>query len=102
MEINEIVTHFSYSANSTMPRMSKFHDFLSGLPDLGAKPQKSMHSSDFILERMEVLMEALGHPERQFPSIHIAGTNGKGSVAAFCAAALQAQGYKVGKFTSPH
>lgn len=82
--------------------MSKFLDFLSGLPDLGAKPQKSMRSSDFTLERMEVLMETLGNPERQFPSIHIAGTNGKGSVAAFCDAALQAQGYKVGKFTSPH
>ena len=49
-----------------------------------------------------MLMQALGHPDRRYPSLHIAGTNGKGSVAVFCTATLQAQGYKVGRFTSPH
>lgn len=47
-------------------------------------------------------MEALGHPDRHNPNLHIAGTNGKGSVGAFCTATLQAQAYKVGRFTSPH
>jgi dihydrofolate synthase/folylpolyglutamate synthase len=61
-----------------------------------------MRSADFTSERINSLMDALGHPEQKYPSLHIAGTNGKGSVSAFCSAALVAQGYKVGKFTSPH
>ena len=48
------------------------------------------------------LAEALGHPERRFRSVHVAGTNGKGSSAHLLAAALQAAGYKVGLYTSPH
>ncbi len=46
--------------------------------------------------------ERLGHPEKKFPSIHIAGTNGKGSVAHFLAAIFTAQGWKTGLYTSPH
>ena len=48
------------------------------------------------------LAEALGHPERRFRSVHVAGTNGKGSSSHLLAAALQAAGYKVGLYTSPH
>lgn len=48
------------------------------------------------------LMEALGHPERKLKSIHVAGTNGKGSVSHFLASILQEAGYKVGLYTSPH
>ena len=48
------------------------------------------------------LAEALGHPERRFRSVHVAGTNGKGSSAHLLAAVLQAAGYKVGLYTSPH
>jgi len=44
----------------------------------------------------------LGHPERQFKSIHVAGTNGKGSTAHMIAAMLQQAGFKVGLYTSPH
>ena len=44
----------------------------------------------------------LGHPERHFPSIHVAGTNGKGSTCAFAAAELRARGLRVGVYTSPH
>jgi dihydrofolate synthase/folylpolyglutamate synthase len=51
---------------------------------------------------MYLFIENLGHPERAYPSIHIAGTKGKGSVASFCTAALMAGGYKVGLYTSPH
>lgn len=53
------------------------------------------------LERIEALMERLGHPERAYPVIHIAGTNGKGSVAAMVTDALVAQGLRVGLNTSP-
>jgi dihydrofolate synthase/folylpolyglutamate synthase len=49
-----------------------------------------------------VLAEALGHPEQQFRSVHVAGTNGKGSSSHLLAAVLQAAGYKVGLYTSPH
>ncbi len=54
------------------------------------------------LETMEVLCKALGHPEREFAVLHIAGTNGKGSVAALCEATLRTLGYPVGRYTSPH
>ncbi|MBJ6111183.1 bifunctional folylpolyglutamate synthase/dihydrofolate synthase [Hymenobacter sp. BT523] len=49
-----------------------------------------------------VLAEALGNPERRFRSVHVAGTNGKGSSSHLLAAVLQAAGYKVGLYTSPH
>lgn len=54
------------------------------------------------LNRTVALMEQLGNPHQRFKSIHIAGTNGKGSVAHMLAAILQAAGYKVGLHTSPH
>ena len=54
------------------------------------------------LERMLAFDEALGFPSKALKTIHIAGTNGKGSVANMLASALTSCGYKVGLFTSPH
>lgn len=54
------------------------------------------------LERIELLMERLGHPERRLKFIHIAGTNGKGSSCAFLSRTLRECGYHVGTFTSPY
>jgi dihydrofolate synthase/folylpolyglutamate synthase len=54
------------------------------------------------LERMFVALEALGHPERRYRSLHVAGTNGKGSTCAFASTALRAAGHRVGLYTSPH
>jgi dihydrofolate synthase / folylpolyglutamate synthase len=54
------------------------------------------------LEKISMLLAGLGNPERSYPSIHIAGTNGKGSVASMLAAVLQSSGLKVGLYTSPH
>ncbi|MCD6447089.1 MAG: bifunctional folylpolyglutamate synthase/dihydrofolate synthase [Candidatus Marinimicrobia bacterium] len=54
------------------------------------------------LQRCETLMEELDHPENSFSSIHIAGTNGKGTVTVVAAALLEAVGLKTGRFTSPH
>ena len=54
------------------------------------------------LEAMQSYAGFLGHPERQFRSIHVAGTNGKGSVCSMLAAALAASGLRVGLYTSPH
>lgn len=59
-------------------------------------------SHKFDLEHMRVLLKALEHPERKFPSVLIAGTNGKGSTAATLAAILQASKLKTGLYTSPH
>src|SRR5512144_1854721 len=56
----------------------------------------------FGLENIERLCEALGHPERSFRSILVAGTNGKGSVTAMTDTALRAAGYRAARYTSPH
>ena len=53
------------------------------------------------LDRIKRLVDALGRPEQHFPAVHIAGTNGKGSVAAMVSAILRASGYRAGRFTSP-
>ena len=56
----------------------------------------------FGLENISAIVERLGHPERAFRSIHIAGTNGKGSVTAMVDAALRAAGHRSARYTSPH
>lgn len=59
-------------------------------------------SHKFDLAHMRVLLAALDHPEKRFPSVLIAGTNGKGSTAATLASILQASGLRTGLYTSPH
>lgn len=54
------------------------------------------------LERMESMAQAMHNPHAKYPVIHIAGTNGKGSVSHMLSAVLQSAGFKVGLFTSPH
>jgi dihydrofolate synthase/folylpolyglutamate synthase len=54
------------------------------------------------LETTSSLLDSLGHPERHFATVHVGGTNGKGSTSAFLAAMLRAQGFRVGLYTSPH
>ena len=56
----------------------------------------------FGLDRMQGLAGALGHPERKYPVLHVAGTNGKGSVAAMLEAIFRAAGWRTGLYTSPH
>ncbi len=58
------------------------------------------HTKD--LKNTQILMEHLAHPESKFKSIHIGGTNGKGSTSSLIASVLQQAGYKVGLYTSPH
>lgn len=54
------------------------------------------------LERVEAFLGELGDPHRRLPALHVAGTNGKGSVCASLETVLRARGLKVGKYTSPH
>ena len=54
------------------------------------------------LDNIGTLVAALDFPERSFPSVHIAGTNGKGSVSAMVERGLRAAGYRTGRYTSPH
>jgi dihydrofolate synthase / folylpolyglutamate synthase len=61
-----------------------------------AKPRK------FDPAEMRTLMEALGNPQRRFPAVLVAGTNGKGSTAATLASIVQAAGYRTALYTSPH
>ena len=60
------------------------------------------HGIKLGLDTITALLDGLGHPERRFRSVHVGGTNGKGSTAAIAAAILQAAGYRVGLYTSPH
>ena len=77
-------------------------DYLYSFVDYSLKHSSELAKADFNLDRMFALMELLGNPQKQYPIIHVAGTKGKGSTSALCAAALQAAGYKVGLYTSPH
>ncbi|TRZ99588.1 MAG: bifunctional folylpolyglutamate synthase/dihydrofolate synthase [Nitrospiraceae bacterium] len=67
--------------------------YLYGLQSHGIKPG---------LTRTRVLLGSLGDPHRSFRSIHVGGTNGKGSTAAMIASVLGSRGYRVGLYTSPH
>jgi dihydrofolate synthase/folylpolyglutamate synthase len=73
--------------------MSPFLEYLYKLRNRG---------STYGLDRIKELTCALGNPEEAYPIIHVAGTNGKGSVCAMLASIYQTNGYKVGLFTSPH
>lgn len=68
-------------------------DWINGLVPFGIRPG---------LERINLLLERLGHPERRLKFIHVAGTNGKGSVCAYLTSVLIRCGYDVGTYTSPY
>ncbi len=77
-------------------------DYLYSFVDYSLKHISELAKAEFNLDRMFALMEELGDPQEKYPIIHVAGTKGKGSVSALCASALQAAGYKIGLYTSPH
>jgi dihydrofolate synthase/folylpolyglutamate synthase len=69
---------------------------------LAYQTQVHPQAIDLGLDRLQVVLERLQWRQPQIPVITVAGTNGKGSVSAYCAAILGAAGYRVGTFTSPH
>ncbi len=77
-------------------------DYIYSFVDYSKTHAANLAPENFDLRRMAALLELLGNPQEAFPSIHIAGTKGKGSTAAFCRSALTAAGYRTGLYTSPH
>ncbi len=77
-------------------------DYLYSFVDYSLKHSSELAKADFNLDRMFALMKSLGEPQTKYPIIHVAGTKGKGSTSALCAAGLMAAGYKTGLYTSPH
>jgi dihydrofolate synthase/folylpolyglutamate synthase len=76
-----------------LPDYAAVQEYLFGLKARGVR---------FGIDRMRLLSEAIGRPERDTPCIHVAGTNGKGSVSAMLEATLRAAGRRTGLYTSPH
>ena len=72
-----------------------------GLADFERSSHSPGHSS-FHLHRIGMLMERLGNPHLATPTVHVAGTKGKGSTAAMVTSILAAEGHTVGFFSSPH
>ena len=77
-------------------------DYIYSFIDYSLKRTFRYSPENFNLARMEKLAISLDNPHQQYPIIHVAGTKGKGSVAAMCSSALHAAGYRVGFYTSPH
>ncbi|KHN45687.1 Folylpolyglutamate synthase [Glycine soja] len=91
---------------SSHSEMKDFLDYLDSLKNYeksGVPKGAGTDSSDgFDLGRMRRLMERFGNPHSKFKAVHIAGTKGKGSTAAFVSNILRNEGYSVGCYTSPH
>lgn len=81
---------------------SQAEEYLSRLVDYEKIPGVSYASPDYNLKHVEYLLRLLGNPHLCARAIHIAGTKGKGSVAAMIAQVLTASGYNTGLYTSPH
>ena len=83
----------------------KYHDalrYLYSLVDYEKKRIERYSPREFKIERVQELLEALGNPQEQYPTLHIAGTKGKGSVSAVMALCAQTGGLRTGLYTSPH
>lgn len=76
-----------------MKKNKELYEYLYGLEKFGIL---------LGLDNIRIILSLLGNPEKSYPAIHIVGTNGKGSTAAFLTSILSNAGYKVGKYTSPH
>src|SRR5512147_2327088 len=86
----------------TDEQYQKTLEYLYSFVDFSLTRGARYSPEQFDLGRMHAFVQALGNPERSYPSIHVAGTKGKGSVSSMCTAALLAGGYRVGLYTSPH
>ncbi|KAK4436240.1 Dihydrofolate synthetase [Sesamum alatum] len=94
------------TALSESLELNEFMDYMENLKNYektGVPKGAGTDSDDgFDLGRMRRLLHNLGNPQSKFKAVHIAGTKGKGSTAAFLSSILRAEGYSVGCYTSPH
>jgi len=77
-------------------------DYLYSFVDYSRARVDTYSAEAFDLRRMVIFMNALGNPQNRYPTVHVTGTKGKGSVSAICASVLRAAGYRAGFYTSPH
>ncbi|KAJ6677269.1 FOLYLPOLYGLUTAMATE SYNTHASE-RELATED [Salix viminalis] len=100
------MTRFFFSKYTEEPEPKEFIDYLDSLKNyekLGVPKDAGTDSDDGLdLGRMRRLMDRLGNPQSKFKAVHVAGTKGKGSTAAFLSNILREEGYSVGCYTSPH
>jgi dihydrofolate synthase / folylpolyglutamate synthase len=92
----------SKKAPATIRTFQSAMQFLNCMTDYEKMTRVGYNTTNFSLTRMNRLLSALGNPHKQFRSVHIAGTKGKGSTAAMLAAMLANSELKVGLYTSPH
>ena len=84
------------------PEYESASSFLFGRLNVERTLKMPYSSNDLKLSRMRRLLELLGNPHKEVKVIHVAGTKGKGSTAAFLASAFAAAGLRCGTYTSPH
>lgn len=82
-----------------LTRISEIESFLDSIPKFS---KSGKNAANFDLSRMQEFCRRMGNPQNHFKSIHVAGTNGKGTVCRMLASVYQEGGYKVGLYTSPH
>ncbi|KAL4384771.1 hypothetical protein GQ457_15G002570 [Hibiscus cannabinus] len=93
----------SYTEEPELKSFIQYIDSLKNYEKSGVPKDAGTDSDDgFDLGRMRRLMTRLGNPQSNFKSVHIAGTKGKGSTAAYLSNILRSEGYSVGCYTSPH
>jgi folylpolyglutamate synthase/dihydrofolate synthase len=101
MEQKPLFNHHGIKYNFSV-MFSSFSQVINYFDSFFAVPDSTGLVRGCRLERMELLLSALGNPERSFLSIHLAGSKGKGSTAAYLSALLTAKGEKTGLYLSPH
>ncbi|KAI3471198.1 hypothetical protein Pfo_027861 [Paulownia fortunei] len=91
------------SESQELKEFTEYMEQLKNYEKTGVPKGAGTDSGDgFDLGRMRRLLHTLGNPQSKFKAVHIAGTKGKGSTAAFLSSILRAEGYSVGCYTSPH
>lgn len=95
----------AHAAPVRVPPIASFNDaleFLYSRPDMERSGPTAAAKDQYKLDRMHAILEVLGNPHQTVRHVHVAGTKGKGSTCEMTAAALEACGYCVGLYTSPH